>query len=241
MATIAITTTQNIELEYELASLGERILGRLLDEVILAAYVIGLLFLIGFANIGDFLDNNVWLAIILALPVVCYDLFSEVFFNGQSIGKRVTGIKVVSLNGERPSLSQYLIRWLFRIVDFTFSGGMLAVIMVAATRDHQRLGDKVANTILIRTTPKSNFRQTLYMPTVDTRYQTTYPEVVQLSDADMQLVKEVIMASERSTHPLLALEAMRKIEKVLGIKSQTDPLPFLYTVLADYNHLTAQM
>src|SRR5690554_4019555 len=120
MHTISITTSQNIEVEYDLGSLGDRIVGRIIDLLVLAAYVIILISVIGFSNFGSFLDDNVWLVLCLFLPIVFYDLVCEVVFNGQSIGKRVMAIKVISLSGEQPAFSQYLIRWLFRLVDFSF-------------------------------------------------------------------------------------------------------------------------
>src|SRR4051812_13575170 len=39
MSTVKITTTQNIELEYDLASLGERLVGRILDGLVIGAYI----------------------------------------------------------------------------------------------------------------------------------------------------------------------------------------------------------
>ena len=132
MNTISIVTTQNIELDYDLASLGDRIIGRLLDGLVIAGYVIGLILLIGFGNIEQFFSNNGWITIIIILPIVLYDLLSELLLNGQSVGKKVMGIKVISLNGAQPALSQYLLRWAFRLVDFSMSGSLVAVIMVAA-------------------------------------------------------------------------------------------------------------
>ena len=50
MAVISITTSQNIELEYDLASLGERIVASIIDLVILVGYII----LMGmFTNFSD--------------------------------------------------------------------------------------------------------------------------------------------------------------------------------------------
>ncbi len=242
MSTISITTTQNIELEYELASLGDRILGRILDGLVIAGYVILLLIIIGFGNFDDFINDNVWFVIIFSLPVFFYDLVCEIIFNGQSAGKRVMGIKVISLNGSQATLGQYLIRWLFRLIDFSISGSLVGLIMVAATEKHQRLGDMVAGTTLVKTKPRSSLQQTLYMPTIETNYTVTYPEVVQLSDNDIQLVKEVLTAVQKGGSSMLAFQAMQKIEAVLHIqRKQYEPIVFLHTVLADYNHLTSKL
>src|SRR5581483_5801018 len=116
MAVISITTTQNIELEYDLASLGERIVATIIDLVIIFAYFIVIAMI---ENFGDMFSSTsaAIVNLLLFLPVTFYSLLSETFLNGQSVGKRVMGIKVISLNGNQASFAQYLIRWLFRLVD----------------------------------------------------------------------------------------------------------------------------
>ncbi len=152
------------------------------------------------------------------------------------------GIKVISLNGEQPAFGQYLIRWLFRLVDFTLSGSLVALITVAASEKKQRLGDMIAGTTLVKTKPRTQFTDTLYVPTAPVEYKVTYPEVINLSDRDVQLVKEVLISVQRSGNTMLALQAQNKIEQVLHIRSQhSDATYFLHCVLADYNHLTSQM
>ena len=116
----------------------------------IAGYAIAIVLLIGFGNIDRFFSNNGWLVVVFFLPVVFYDLISEILLDGQSVGKKVMGIKVVSLNGAQPSLGQYLLRWVFRIVDFSFSGSLVAVIMVAVTEKKQRLGDMLAGTTWLK-------------------------------------------------------------------------------------------
>ncbi|MFZ1799612.1 MAG: RDD family protein [Chitinophagaceae bacterium] len=243
MGIISVTTTQNIKLDYELAGLSDRIFARLLDYLCIAGYVILILAIIGFGNFDSFLSNNTWIFIIvLVIPVVFYHLICETMFNGQSVGKMALNIRVISLNGNQPALSQYLMRWLFRLVDFTLSGNLLAVIMVAASEKHQRLGDIVAGTVVIKTKPKTNITQTIYTPVAENNYIPVYPEVINLSDKDIQLVKEVIMNAHRYTNTMIVFDAMRKIENVLHIQNKHDsPIHFLYAIIQDYNYLAAKL
>ena len=242
MNTISITTSQNIELEYDLGSLGDRILGRILDFLVLIAYGIVLFAIIGFGNLGRFTERNGWLMLLfLGIPVVFYDLLSEMLLNGQSVGKKIMGIKVISLNGSQASFSQYLIRWLFRIVDFSFSGSMVALIMVAVTEKKQRLGDLVAGTVLVKTKPRVQISDTIFQ-TVQEDYTVTYPEVINLRDQDVQLIKEILKNVTQSGNTVLAFQAQQKVEKVLNIHSQhSDSKSFLNTVLIDYNYLTSRL
>ncbi|MEP6845125.1 MAG: RDD family protein [Panacibacter sp.] len=235
MAVISITTTQNIEIGYDLASVGERIVAFIIDFVIFVAYFIIFSLIISFNN-----DFN-WIYIFIMLPVAFYSLLSETFLNGQTVGKKVMGIKVISLNGNQAAFSQYLIRWLFRYVDIWIFGGVVAVIVVAATQKHQRIGDLVAGTTLVKTKPRNTIEQTLYVPVAETSYNVTYPEVINLRDGDMQLIKEVMLNVRKSGNQMLAWQTTEKLEALLGIKNQyDDPMNFLYVLLSDYNHLAAQ-
>ncbi|QEC66246.1 RDD family protein [Panacibacter ginsenosidivorans] len=234
MAVISITTTQNIEIGYDLASVGERIVACIIDLVIFVAWFIITSLIFSYADFS-------WLNVFINLPIAFYSLLSETFLNGQSVGKKVMGIKVISLNGSQASFSQYLIRWLFRLVDIWIGSGVIAVIMVAATEKHQRIGDLIAGTTLVKTKARSNIEQTLYVPVAETSYNVTYPEVINLRDSDMQLIKEVILNVRKSGNPMLAWQTVEKLESVLHIKNQYgDPMNFLYVLLSDYNHLAAQ-
>ncbi|WP_431199245.1 RDD family protein [Mucilaginibacter sp. P25] len=79
------------------------------------------------------------IAIIYSLAAVFYDLVAEVFFNGQTIGKYAVKIKVVSINGSRPSFGQFLLRWVFRLVDFGITFGIGALISVAVSEKNNAL------------------------------------------------------------------------------------------------------
>ena len=240
MAVISITTTQNIELEYDLASLGERIVATIIDLVIFFGYMFLILIVMDFSS--SMLNGWGWLSILLFLPIAFYSLLSEIFFNGQTVGKRVMGIKVISLNGNQASFGQYLTRWLFRLVDLWMFWFVLATIMVAITEKHQRLGDLIAGTTLVKTKPRTALQQTLYTPVADTNYTANYPEVINLRDSDMQLVKEVLINVQKTGNTMLALQTMRKIEAVLNVQSKhAEPVNFLYAILSDYNHLTAKL
>jgi len=243
MNTIKITTSQNIDLEYELGSLGDRVLGRILDGLVLGAYCLVFAAIIGFGNIGDFIGANIWLiVVVIFLPIFFYDLLCEMFLNGQSFGKKIMSIKVISLNGGQPTYSQYLTRWIFRLVDFSLSGSLVAFITVAVSEKKQRLGDIIAGTTLVKTKARTHIDDTLYVQTAPVDYKVTYPEVINLSDGDIQIVKEVLNNVRRSGNTMLAAEAQQKIENVLKIKNlHYDSMSFLQVILADYNHLASQL
>lgn len=241
MNKITITTPQNIELEFEPGSLGDRIAGAVIDVLIIAGYVIAGIALFSFFSFkSSFSAGYIFIIILFAAPVIFYNLASELLFNGQSAGKKMVGIRVISLSGEQPSLSQYLIRWIFRLVDFTISGNMIGVIMVAATEKNQRLGDLIAGTVLVKTKRRTEINDTFYEATSPDTYHVDYPEVINLKDNDIYLIKEVILAVMRTGNTMLSLQTQQKIEQILHIQSrQPEPITFLQTVLSDYNYLTS--
>jgi uncharacterized RDD family membrane protein YckC len=238
MNTITITTSQNIEFEYELGSLGDRIIGAIIDYIVVIAYLIIMMAVFVYRSS----DVSPYVFILLLLPVVFYDLISELLLNGQSLGKKAMGIKVISISGDQPSLSQYLIRWVFRLVDFTLSSTMVAVVMVAATEKKQRLGDLIAGTVLVKTKPRTHLSDTFFEQNVAEAYAVTYPQVISLKDGDIQLIKEVLLSVRRTGNTMLALQAQQKVEQILHMRSiHQQPMDFLQTVLKDYNHLAAQL
>jgi uncharacterized RDD family membrane protein YckC len=238
MNTILITTSQNIDVEYDLASLGERIAGYIIDLLIVIAYVIIVMLIAGSTHLLR--EETIWVYILLFLPVMFYDLASEVLLNGQSVGKKVMKIKVISIEGGQPSLGQYIIRWLFRLIDFTFTNCLCALISIAVSERKQRVGDMVAGTTLIKTTARTGFQQTLYTPTPDINYTVSFPGVINLSDKDMQLIKEVTLQINRTGNNYLAYHAAEKIKQLLDVQTNLEPAHFLQVVIADYNYLTSK-
>jgi len=240
MNTVSVRTTQNIELEFDLASLGERLVAWLIDVLIFGAYFFIISFIINVSSLDRLLSRSPWLTFFIAVPFVFYNLVCEIWLNGQTVGKRVMKVKVISLNGTQATFGQYLLRWLFRIIDIFMSNGLVAFICIAVSQKKQRLGDMVAGTTVIKTEPRVAFQDTLFVPTQET-YTVSFPEVVQLRDSDVQLIKEVQLNVYRSGNTMLAYHTAEKIKQLLDIQSPLEPLHFLNVVLADYNHLASKL
>lgn len=242
MNTIKVSTTQNIDIEYDVAGLGERIAARLIDMgIFILLYFLGLIFagMLAGAGVGE--GGFIVLLIIYGALYVFYDLVCELFFNGQSVGKRAMKIKVISLDGAQPSLGQYLLRWTFRIVDFLLTSGLGALISVAVTANRQRIGDIVANTTLIKTTPRTGLSAVAFKPSAE-NYQPQFQNVDLLSDRDIALVHEVLLNYAKSGNSLLIYQLADKLKNLLNvaIPEGMDELKFLHTIVKDYNAVTAR-
>ncbi|MFD0939960.1 RDD family protein [Pedobacter boryungensis] len=241
METVKVNTSQHIDIDYPVAGLGERFAGWLIDMGLFIA--IFLIFLILFSMTGlsgSGLFDTIML-IIYGVGYVFYDLLCEVFMNGQSIGKRLVKIKVISLNGAQASLGQYFIRWVFRIVDFPLTSWVGGLICVAVTENKQRIGDIVAGTTLIKTVPRTQFQHIAFHPVAE-EYNPVFDGVNQMTDRDIELVHEVLNTYYKTRNHDLIYHMAAKVSAHLGITvpSGMNELEFLSTVLMDYNQLTSR-
>ena len=154
---------------------------------------------------------------------------------------------VINEKGGNATISQYIIRWLLRVSDFMmviilflmiFFGSLynqalfLALVAiadvfcVALTKKSQRLGDMAAGTILISTKNKSSLDETVFMETA-VNYVPVYPEVMRLSDRDLNIIKSVYNTVLKKNDYALAERTAGKIETALKIHNKQHPLEFL--------------
>ena len=242
MQTVKIQTSQNITIDYPVAGLGERILGRLIDLGIFLALYLLMFFVSPYFTSGGTGKNRTIILWVFGFIFCFYDLVCELFFNGQSVGKRVMKVKVVSLNGARPTLGQYLLRWVFRMIDFTITLHLASLISVASTPNKQRIGDLVAGTTLIKTEPRTQLNNLAFVSEHE-NYQPVYPEVIHLTDKDIALIHEVIASYSASGNNNLLYNMKTQVQDHLGITLQAyvDDLNFLETIVKDYNHLAVRI
>ena len=154
MSTVRIKTNQNIDIDFEIAGIAERIWARLID---LGIFILLFFFLVAINSMANPFGGGGFDYIFITYIIIAfsYPLIMELFFNGQSFGKMALKIKVISLDGSQPSLGQYLIRWIARLVDFTISTGAIGLVTTALTDNNQRVGDLLAKTTVIKVKPRT--------------------------------------------------------------------------------------
>lgn len=234
MENIRIQTAQNVDLEYEIAGIGNRIVASLIDILILAAYALAISLLSDVLFSGTFMASII---ILFYLPAFFYDLLCEIFMDGQSFGKRQMDIKVVRLDGMQPTVGNYLLRWLLRFVDVGFM--YIGLIVMLFTEKSQRLGDLAAGTTVVKLKQRVTLEDTIFTP-LQQGYVPTFREVEKLNDHDMDVVRDVLKAiSTRDAGPAIheaAAQAMRVLERKMDVVSTMPPAQFLDIVLRDYNY-----
>ena len=235
MSTIRIHTTQNVTLEYEVASVGDRILATLLDYFIYAGWfllwvLVGNLFNLNIGTLGF---------LIVLLPTLFYHLACEVFFNGQSPGKMARHTRVVRLDGTPATLGDYLLRWVLRPIEILPMLGTIAVITVLINGRGQRLGDLAAGTAVISLRPRAQHATPLAAALTQADYQVVFPQAAQLTDHDVALVRRLLYQGRQRGNYLLLNEVANKIKTLTGIRTELPDEPFLETILRDHAHLVA--
>lgn len=133
--------------------LGRRISAALIDLALLIVLFIVLALTIGESEAeGGSASLNLEggpLAVYLVLVLVYYFALEAAI--GQTVGKRLLGLRVVRIDGSRPSVAAIALRTLLRIVDWLPFGYLIGFITMMATgQRRQRLGDLAAKTGVAR-------------------------------------------------------------------------------------------
>ena len=236
MQSIQVRTTQNVFIHYPLASVGDRILAYLLDQIILIVYSIATGVLLFNIDVDQWW---VW-SLIIGLPWLFYSLLFEIFMNGQSPGKRVMNIKVIRLNGTPPTIGDYILRWIFRFIDFWIFSGAVALIFIALGGKGQRLGDVVASTSVVKLIEQKEITAKEVFVTADVAYAPIFGQATQLNERDIEIIQRALEANRDLGNPKPMLAVTEKIKTQLGIQTDLPPIKFLYTLIKDFNHLTSQ-
>lgn len=261
MPLIQIATIFNIDLEFEIAEVYKRIFAYLVDFTLLILFFISMKYVYyGGFNAADtgFLRSRMGLDILtISIPMLLYSLLAEVMMHGQTIGKKLLDIRVISLDGGEPSLSQYLVRWMFKVFEWPFffgytvlSGeslfayvvitgflGIMVVIFVGATKKNQRLGDLAANTVVVNTRSPFTVNDTVFVDIQSENFVVKFPEVLRLSDRDINTIKNVVNLFYKEHNSETCEHVALKVQNVLHIGTDMYAIDFLEKLLADYNYL----
>lgn len=120
---------------------------------------IGFYLLLGVAALAVASVSTLLGDLVLTLGTVLFFLYFIYFESeyGATVGKMLTNIVVVTEDGDPISRRQAAIRTLLRIVDwFPYPLHIIGLVAIYATRRKQRVGDIVADTIVVESKRKSD-------------------------------------------------------------------------------------
>jgi uncharacterized RDD family membrane protein YckC len=270
MKTLQIKTAQNVNIKFTVATVFQRLFAFVIDNLVKFAYLYFANRLFGFSMLDTSLNGDGWtikaVEVLFLVPITFYSLYSEILMDGQTIGKRLLHLKVINVDGFKPSITDYIMRWFLRIVDFNLFlllfvyvaslglndqytllvviflfGKMVGFFLILFTNKSQRFGDIIANTIVIYLKDTVKFSETI-LEDIKENYIPTYANVIKLSDNDMRIIKGTYITAAKHNDYKTLIKLRSKILEVTDIKSvHTSDLEFIDTVLKDYNFYTQSM
>lgn len=241
MDKITINTTQNVTIEYEIGSLGDRIIATLIDWLIIAGYCIFILIIIGnVSNHSHVGSTFVVLFMLFLLPALLYPLLCETFMNGQSFGKRARKIRVVRIDGRQASFGNYLMRWLIGLIEISSCDGVIAILAIVINGKGQRLGDLAAGTAVIKIRNKETISSTAFENLTDT-YVPVFSQAANLTDDDANTIRQVLQLPPLQNAYTMQDRLARKLKEHLKIQSTLNNETFLKTILKDFNKINGRL
>ncbi len=232
---IRIETAQNVFLEYTLASIGDRALAYIIDILVTYVYILSVVLLVSQLNIA--FSNTLW--VIVLIPFLFYHLVAEIFFEGQTIGKKQMNLRVISASGKQRSVGGFILRWLFRVVDFSLFSPVVALIAVSASTKSQRLGDMVGGMVVVNLKASERAQLRPEIPTFEDAYVITFPNVTALTDEEIDIIERVVKSYGSTETKEAVYKLNQKLKTILDVQSDLPPLTFLKVIIKDYQHLTS--
>ncbi|MFO7907132.1 MAG: RDD family protein [Planctomycetota bacterium] len=145
--TIEVIAPENIAFIYRVAGPFRRFPAYLLDVLFRGAALLGLAMLLSIFSVAvGSLATAIWI-LVLFLTSWFYGGLFEAYWNGQTPGKRIMGMRVLSTNGRPINGYQAILRNLLRTVDIYFAG--IGVVVMACNGRLQRLGDLACGTMVV--------------------------------------------------------------------------------------------
>lgn len=95
------------------------------------------------------LTSGIYLIVCL-LWSVGYYLYFELYSHGRTPGKKAFGIRVIMVNGQDVRFFSSLLRNILKLADFLPAFFLAAVFSTVLSENHQRIGDLLANTVVVR-------------------------------------------------------------------------------------------
>jgi uncharacterized RDD family membrane protein YckC len=215
---LSIETPEQVSLHFEVAGLGSRFLAIVADSLLqFACYVLLVItvVLVAYSAPASVRDAQAltptaekWLiaGFILFNFVLYWGYFTlfEVFWRGQTPGKRWLKIRVIKDSGRQITFFEALARNLVRTIDMLPSIYLVGAVTMMCNRQHKRLGDLVAGTLVVHERGQQRAQWSSGTRTITAGlYQPPEPEKRQ-RPAGVQLPADMI--SKLSTEDLIMIE-----------------------------------
>jgi uncharacterized RDD family membrane protein YckC len=260
MGIVQVDTAFNVALDFEIAPFHKRLFAYLTDFFFLVIYMYFMKYLLYTMLNLDLSKSGGIDLLLISLPMLIYSLLTEMLLNGQTLGKKIMQIRVVSLEGGEPTAGQFLLRWITKFFEWPFLFGYVVasttsvisymfvtcffgvavVIAILVSKKSQRLGDIAAGTAVVDARTNLTIKDTIFVDVKTENYKVTFPEVMRLSDNDINTIKSVLTQARKNHNHDICTRVEYKIKDVLHIDSRLSSIDFLEKLLEDYNFLATK-
>lgn len=148
--TQAVTTPENVTFHFELAGPGTRAAAWVLDLLVMATLITAAAIVVSLVGAAVAALANVIMLVVSFLVLWWYGTLFEWGWRGQTVGKRMMGLRVLQQNGLRISFAQAVIRNLVRVVDLLPVSYLVGGASMLIDGSARRLGDLAAGTIVVQ-------------------------------------------------------------------------------------------
>jgi uncharacterized RDD family membrane protein YckC len=245
MDSIEIMTAQNVRIEYTLATLRERIWAAIIDVIVVCCFLLGLGLLFASLHLYQ-LQTTVVLMSVLSWGglYILYQVICDAFLHGRTLGKMFQKLQTARIDGKQMTMSSSVLRAVLSLVDTYYSGGVIAIMLVASTDKRQRLGDMAAGTTVINLQSARRYRLNDVL-SIDSQenYTPVYPQVRRLSEEDMLTIQQVLRRTlifRNAAQDAALSETTEHLCSILEIPtvSYQERAAFLRGLIKDYIVLT---
>lgn len=241
MESIDILTGQNVIIRYQSATILHRAIARVLDYFFIFAFVFSFSYFFWDMMFDRYprRDIDIIPIVLIFLLALGYHFIFESILGGRTPGMMIVKIKVTNIDGSTPGIGAYFMRWLLSPVDLLF-WGIVGALFIILSRNHQRLGDMAAGTIVVKTNPNLSFDldESYYVFSDD--YEPTFIHVDRLTDGQIAFISNfLIEPKNQNAVSESVIELANKVKAILNTESNLDDRKFLETVVRDYNYYTA--
>jgi uncharacterized RDD family membrane protein YckC len=230
--TLDINTPENVAFGYQVAGIGSRFLATLIDTIIVTLLQIIVIvtysFIMMLLDLDPFGNGSAWVAAIMGLVIFLfywgYYIFFEMLWNGQTLGKRWTGLRVIRADGTPITLSESFIRNLTRAIDFLPAAYGVGIITMFIDKRSRRLGDLAAGTLVVLDRAPISIQSLSVKRSINYSMQGYKPvsldgfPVERLTNDDLSLIEDFLSRRDQLTHrETLAIQILTTLHTRLGL------------------------
>jgi len=203
---LSVDSVTGIDVSLAVAGAGARSFAFIIDWFVrlvlaLAWYALGaFVYNRGLSIAAPLTNDATWFGAVVTPALAIYFLYHyavELAMRGRTPGKRTAGIRIVARDGSAPGAGALLVRNVFRLIDTLPVLYCLGLVAVIATREHLRMGDMAAGTLLVYERDAAHLPPAAEAPRLDARASELVAELLErwptlAPDARLQLGQQLL-------------------------------------------------